>query len=102
MELRHKGVLYEFDYDFAPNTGESTPVQTQTRAGNVLGGSVHITAVYRGGQLTPVSPELLDLLEDSAAEDAIASLAADRDRWLRARRERAQRRRSQVVEFPRG
>src|SRR5690242_9687603 len=72
MELRHNGVLYQFEYDFAPNSEDAPMAVTETSAGRALDGSVHITDIYRGERRTPVSAELLRLMQDAAAEDAIA------------------------------
>jgi hypothetical protein len=76
MELRHKGVLYTFYYDYAPNCEEAPARITETLSGKGLDGSVHITNIYRNGRYdrqSPVSLEVLRLMEDAAAEDAIAS-----------------------------
>ncbi len=73
MELLYRGVVYTFEYDYAPNWEGAPTAITETRSGRGLDGSVHITHVYRDGRLTPVSVELLRLMEDTAAEDAIAS-----------------------------
>jgi len=76
MELLHRGVLYTFEYDYAPNNEVLRPAFTKTRSGRILAGSVHVTFVYRNGRFdrpAPVSVEVLRLMEDAAAEDAIAS-----------------------------
>jgi len=76
MELRHKGVLYTFEYDFSPNCEEAPMAVALTRSGKGLDGSIHITDIYRNGRFdrqSPVSLEVLRLMEDAAAEDAIAS-----------------------------
>jgi hypothetical protein len=43
------------------------------RSGRGLDGSVNVTGIRRNGRLTPVPAEVLLLMEDAAAEDAIAS-----------------------------
>jgi hypothetical protein len=74
MELRHKGVRYTFDYDYTPNTEEDrTHRTTLTRSGRGLDGSVNVIGICRNGRSTPVPVELLNLMEDAAAEHAIAS-----------------------------
>src|SRR3954470_15575253 len=102
MELRRNGVLYEFEFDFAP-ADETGGGSTTTRSGRVLAGSIHVTAIFRNGRLTPVSAERLADMVDAAAEATIAEVASwyrDRRKQLRARHQAG--RRLQAVAVPRG
>lgn len=101
MELRHNGVRYEFDYEFAPQDetgGGVTPVPGHPD----LAGTVHITSVVLNGRSVPVDVEILAKMKQAAALEIINDVA----RWYRERRrsirQAQQRRRPQVVEFPRG
>jgi hypothetical protein len=98
MELRYRGVLYNFEYDYAPNCEEAPMAVHVTRSGRGIEGSVHVTDIYRNGRFdrqSPVSTEVLELMIDAAAEDVIARgcpvLSDSLLRQLRPRRPRRSR-----------
>ena len=66
MELRHKGVLYRFDYDFAPSdeTGQAwTPIFEECG----LDGSIHVHSITVKWKSRPVTTEVLALMQRAAA-----------------------------------
>jgi hypothetical protein len=69
VELRHRGVLYEFDYDFAPNdeTNADCPEWTRITDEYGLDGSIHIKWITVNGKDRPVLTEVLAPMERAAA-----------------------------------
>ena len=67
VELRHRGVLYEFD--FAPNdeTNADCPEWTRITDEYGLDGSIHIKWITVNGKDRPVLTEVLALMERAAA-----------------------------------
>jgi hypothetical protein len=63
LELTHKGVKYDFDYDFAPSDG--TGQAGHHRWG--LDGSIHIKWITVSGKDRPVTVEVLKMMERAAA-----------------------------------
>jgi hypothetical protein len=66
MELRHRGLLYRFDYDFAPSdeTGQAwTPIHEEVG----LDGSIHVHSITVNGKDRPVTTDVLALMQRAAA-----------------------------------
>jgi hypothetical protein len=73
MELRHKGVLYRFDYDFAPSdeTGQAwTPILGEFG----LDGSIHVHSITVNGKDRPVTTKVLALMQRAAAVEEFTGL----------------------------
>jgi hypothetical protein len=66
VELRNRGVLYNFDYDFAPS--DETGVEwTKLTDEFGLDGSIHIKWITVNGKDRPVTTEVLAMMERAAA-----------------------------------
>ena len=81
MVLQHRGVEYSFDYDFAPNDGTDIPVVTEID-GQKLDGEIFIKDILVKGKPRPVNPEVLALMEQAAACQALEEGRLSRRRLL--------------------
>jgi hypothetical protein len=81
MVLHHRGVEYTFDYDFAPNDGTDIPVVTEID-GQKLQGEIFIKDILVRGKPQPVNPEVLALMQQAAARQAIEEGRLSRRRLL--------------------
>ena len=97
MVLHHKGIEYSFDYDFAPNDGTDIPVVTEID-GQKLDGEIFIKDILVKGSRQPVKPEVLALMEQAAARQALEEGRLSRRRLL-ARA--AEYRRTKIAVAPR-
>jgi hypothetical protein len=80
MVLHHGGVEYSFDYDFAPNDG-TDPLVTKID-GQKLNGEIFIKNILAQGNPQPVKPEVLALMEQAAARQALEERKLSRRRLL--------------------
>jgi hypothetical protein len=86
VELRYNGVLYRFDYDFAPSdeTGAGwTPILEECG----LDGSIHVHSITVNGKDRLVTTEVLALMQRAAAIEEFttcveSSVALYRNRGL--------------------
>jgi hypothetical protein len=97
MVLHHSGVEYSFDYDFAPNDGTDNPLVTEID-GQKLNGEIFIRDILVKGNPRPVNPEVLALMEQAAARQALEEGRVSRRRLL-ARA--AEYRRTKIAVVPR-
>jgi hypothetical protein len=81
MVLQHIGVEYSFDYDFAPNDGTDLPLVTEID-GEKLNGEIFIKDILVKGTPQPVKPEVLALMEQAAARQALDEARLSRRRLL--------------------
>jgi hypothetical protein len=95
--LHHEGVEYSFDYDFAPNDGTDIPVVTQIDE-QKLDGEIFIKNILVNGRARPVSTEVLALMHQAAARQA---LEEGRQSWQRLLARAAEYRRTRISLVPR-
>jgi hypothetical protein len=81
MVLYHEGVEYSFDYDFVPNDGVDIPVVTEVD-GQKLDGEVFIKDILVNYKPRPVSNEVLALMQQAAARQALEEGRLSRRRLL--------------------
>jgi hypothetical protein len=81
MVLHYSGVDYSFDYDFAPNDGTDIPLVTEID-GQKLNGEIFIKNIFVKGNPQPVKPEVLALMEQVAARQALEEARLSRRRLL--------------------
>jgi hypothetical protein len=81
MVLQHSGVEYSFDYDFAPNDGTDIPLVIEID-GQKLNGEIFIKDILVKGNPQPVKPEVLALMEQAAARQALEEGRVSRRRLL--------------------
>ena len=81
MVLHHSGVEYSFDYDFAPNDGADIPLVIEID-GQKLNGEIFIKNILVKGIPQPVTPEVLALMEQAAARQALEERSLSRRRLL--------------------
>ena len=81
MVLHHGGIEYSFDYDFAPNDGIDIPLVTEVD-GQKLDGEIFIRDILVKGVPQPVKPEILILMEQAAARQALEERRLSRRRLL--------------------
>jgi hypothetical protein len=81
VELRHRGVLYNFEYDFAPNDethpdlNEWTPITDEYG----LEGGIHVHSITVNGRSRPVTTEVFAMMQRAAA---IEEFITDRRGWV--------------------
>ena len=97
MELTHRGVTYEFDYDFAPNDGTDRVATSIRIDGETLDGQVFITGIWVGDKPRPVTVEVLGLIKAAAAREELKQLRLLRQRLA----QEAECRRAQTCVEPR-
>jgi len=71
MVLRHDGIEYRFDYDFAPNDGTDRVATSTQIDGEILDGQVFITDIWVGKKRRPVTVEILGLMKTAAAREEL-------------------------------
>ena len=81
MLLHHSGIEYSFDYDFAPNDGADIPLVIEID-GQKLNGEIFIKNILVKGIPQPVTPEVLALMEQAAARQALEERSLSRRRLL--------------------
>ena len=81
MLMHHSGVRYSFDFDFVPNDGTDNPVVTEID-GQKLDGEIFIKDILVKGTPGPVNPEILALMQQAAARQALAEGKLSRRRLL--------------------
>jgi hypothetical protein len=99
MQLKHKEVTYDFEYDFAPNDGTDKVATSTLIDGEILDGQIFITGVWIGEKARPVTVEILALMRQAAARTELEHQRQLRQRLIQA----AECRRSQTYAgLPRG
>ena len=69
LELRHKGALYEFSYDFVPNDGTDEPVCKRIDGRREVDGEIRVTDVLINSKPGPVCGEAMNLMWRAAVID---------------------------------
>ena len=82
LELRHKGALYEFSYDFVPNDGDE-PVCTRIDGRREIDGEIRVTDILINGKPGPVCGEAMNLMWRAAVTDYCDYLDSQWRKWLR-------------------